>query len=245
MASLARKRMVATAFFRDVEGRVLIVNPVYKPVWDLPGGAVEADESPNAACRREVAEELGLDRPTGRVLAVDSVPARVIGPGQTLLPDGVIIVYDGGVLSPAEVKEIVFADGELAGFEFVTADEAAGRVTPLLARRIAACLQVGDGRGRNPGERQSRHVKPFSAQPPTSAAVGGRLAGSGSLSPVRVPVAALPGACDGLKSPPRRNMTRRGVSRGGGRPGCSTVGGDRHAQPGGHQGAGGLIGRGD
>jgi 8-oxo-dGTP pyrophosphatase MutT (NUDIX family) len=142
VASLARKRMAATAFFRDGEGRVLVVNPVYKPMWDLPGGAAEADESPNAACRREVAEELGLDRPTGRVLAVDWVPARVIGPDQTLLPDGVIIVYDGGILSPEEVKEIVLAEGELAGFEFVTADEAAERVTPLIARRIIACLEA-------------------------------------------------------------------------------------------------------
>jgi 8-oxo-dGTP diphosphatase len=142
VASLARKRMAATAFFRDEDGRVLIVNPVYKAAWDLPGGAAEADESPHATCRREVAEELGLDHPPGRLLAVDWVPARTIGPDQTLLPDGVIIVYDGGVLSPAEVKQIVLADGELAGFEFVTADEAAGRVTPLVARRIVACLEA-------------------------------------------------------------------------------------------------------
>ena len=52
VASLALKRIVTTAFFRDREGRVLIVNPVYKPVWDLPGGAVEADESPHAASAR-------------------------------------------------------------------------------------------------------------------------------------------------------------------------------------------------
>jgi 8-oxo-dGTP pyrophosphatase MutT (NUDIX family) len=142
VASLARKRMGATAFFRDGAGRVLIVNPVYKDPWELPGGAVEADESPHAACRREVAEELGLDRPPGRVLAVDWVPARTIGADQVLLPDGVIVVYDGGVLSPGEVNEIVLVDGELAGFEFVTADEAAERVTPLLARRIAACLHA-------------------------------------------------------------------------------------------------------
>jgi 8-oxo-dGTP diphosphatase len=142
VASLARKRMGATAFFRDEDGRVLIVNPVYKEPWDLPGGAVNADESPNAACRREVAEELGLDRPPGRVLAVDWVPARTIGPDQVLLPDGLIIVYDGGVLSPAEVKGIALVDGELAGFEFVIAAEAAGRVTPLLARRITACLEA-------------------------------------------------------------------------------------------------------
>jgi 8-oxo-dGTP pyrophosphatase MutT (NUDIX family) len=49
----------------------LLVNPVYKETWDLPDGVVEAEESPHAACRREVAEELGLDRPPDRVLAVD------------------------------------------------------------------------------------------------------------------------------------------------------------------------------
>lgn len=142
MASLARKRIASTAFCRDEHGRVLIVNPVYKKPWELPGGAAEADESPSAACRREVAEELGLDRPLGRVLAVDWVPARAIGPDQTPLPDGVIIVFDGGVLSPEDAKEIVLVDGELSGFEFVTADEAAERVTPLLARRITACLEA-------------------------------------------------------------------------------------------------------
>ena len=68
IASLARKRMAAGALFRDKDGRVLLVDPTYKPTWDLPGGAVEKEESPYAACRREVAEELGLDRPPGRVL---------------------------------------------------------------------------------------------------------------------------------------------------------------------------------
>jgi 8-oxo-dGTP diphosphatase len=134
VASLARKRMAAGALFRDEAGGVLLVNPVYKPTWDLPGGAVEADESPHAACRREVAEELGLDRVPSRVLAVDWVPTR---PER---PEGLIIVYDGGVLSAAEVSEIVLADGELAGFAFITPDEVPALVTPLLARRIAACL---------------------------------------------------------------------------------------------------------
>jgi 8-oxo-dGTP diphosphatase len=135
-ASLPRKRMAATAFFRDDAGLVLLVNPVYKATWDLPGGAVEAEESPHAACRREVAEELGLDRPPGRVLAVDWVPSR------RERPEGLIVVYNGGVLSEADVREIVLADGELAGFAFVAPDEVAGLVTPLLARRVASCLDA-------------------------------------------------------------------------------------------------------
>src|ERR1700756_5644410 len=99
--------MAASAFFRDEAGPVLLVNPGYKEPWDLPGGAVEAEESPHAACRREVLEELGLDRPPGRVLAVDWVPSR---PER---PEGLIVVYDGGGLSEAEVEEIVLVDGGL------------------------------------------------------------------------------------------------------------------------------------
>ena len=136
VASLARKRMAAGALCRDRAGRVLLVDPVYRDTWDLPGGAVEAEESPHAACRREVAEELGLDRPVGRVLAVDWVPSR---PER---PEGLIVVYDGGVLTTKDIKAIVVQDGELADFAFVHPDQVARRVTPLVARRISACLEA-------------------------------------------------------------------------------------------------------
>jgi 8-oxo-dGTP diphosphatase len=128
--------MAATAFFRDELGRVLLVNPSYKETWDLPGGAVEAEESPHAACRREVAEELGLDRPPGPLLAVDWVPSR---PER---PEGLIVIYDGGVLSEAEINEIVLADGELIEFAFVAQDKVSTLVTPVLARRVASCLEA-------------------------------------------------------------------------------------------------------
>lgn len=134
--SLPRKRMAAGALFADEAGRVLLVDPVYRETWDLPGGAVEAEESPYAACRREVAEELGLDRPPGRVLAVDWVPSR---PGR---PEGLIVVYQGGVLQTADIEAIRLPADELAGFAFVTAGEIPARVTPLVARRIAACLDA-------------------------------------------------------------------------------------------------------
>jgi hypothetical protein len=46
------------------------------------------------------------------------------------------------VLSDAEIKEIVLAGGELAGFAFVARDEVAGLATPLLTRRVASCLDA-------------------------------------------------------------------------------------------------------
>jgi len=138
VASLARKRMAAGALLRDARGRVLLVDPAYKPTMDMPGGAVEAEESPHAACRREVAEELGLDRAPGRVLAVDWVPSR------PKRPEGVVVVYDGGILPDEEISQIVLGDGELAGIRFVPPDEVAPLVTPLLSRRIAACVAAAD-----------------------------------------------------------------------------------------------------
>jgi len=128
--------MAAGSLFRDEGGRILLVDPTYKPVWDLPGGAVEKEESPQAACRREVAEELGLDRVPGRVLVIDWVPSR---PER---PEGLIVVYDGGVLAASEVAAITLQDGELAGYEFVEPGKVAERVSPLLARRIAACVEA-------------------------------------------------------------------------------------------------------
>lgn len=113
-----------------------MVDPVYRDTWDLPGGAVEAEESPHTACRREVAEELGLDRPVGRVLALDWVPSR---PERA---EGVIVVYDGGVLAAEDIEAIRVPEEELAGYAFVDPGQLAGSVTPLVGRRIAASLEA-------------------------------------------------------------------------------------------------------
>ncbi|HEU5416796.1 MAG TPA: NUDIX hydrolase [Streptosporangiaceae bacterium] len=138
MASLPRKRMGAAALCRDQAGRLLLVEPVYTDTWMVPGGVVEAGESPHAACRREVAEELGLDRPAGRILSVDWVPSE---PGRT---EALVIFYDGGVLSDQEIAAITLPADELASFAFVPPGEVEPKVRPALARRIAASLAALD-----------------------------------------------------------------------------------------------------
>ena len=48
---------------RDRRGHVLLVRHSYGPkAWDLPGGIRRRDEPPADTARREMAEELGLDR---------------------------------------------------------------------------------------------------------------------------------------------------------------------------------------
>jgi 8-oxo-dGTP diphosphatase len=70
------------------------------------------------------------------VLAVDWVSSR---PER---PEGLIVVYDGGVLTTKDIEAIIVQDGELAGFALVRPDQVARRVTPLVARRITVCLEA-------------------------------------------------------------------------------------------------------
>jgi hypothetical protein len=63
------------------------------------------------------------------VLVVDWVPSR---PER---PEGLIVVYDGGILAADEVAAITLQDGELAGYEFVESGEVAERVSPVVRVR--------------------------------------------------------------------------------------------------------------
>lgn len=141
LAGLARKRMASTVLFFDAAGRVLVVEPTYVPYWELPGGAVEADESPYAAACREVHEELSLTRPVGRLLAVDWVPPVA---DRT---ESVVFIFDGGELSPDEVATLMVPPDELRGWAWCTADEATELLLPLLGRRLVAALDARSAGG--------------------------------------------------------------------------------------------------
>jgi 8-oxo-dGTP pyrophosphatase MutT (NUDIX family) len=58
----------AGALIRDDDGRVLLVQHVDGP-WQLPGGAVDPDERPDDAARRECLEEA----------SIEIVPLRIAG----------------------------------------------------------------------------------------------------------------------------------------------------------------------
>ncbi|MCM4082247.1 NUDIX domain-containing protein [Paractinoplanes hotanensis] len=63
---LPRKRMGTGVMFTNQDGHVLLVEPTYKDYWEIPGGAVEADESPRATTIREIVRNSGWpSRPGG------------------------------------------------------------------------------------------------------------------------------------------------------------------------------------
>jgi 8-oxo-dGTP pyrophosphatase MutT (NUDIX family) len=137
--SLNRKRMSAGVLFRDSAGRVLLVEPSYKPHWDIPGGAVEADEPPWRTATREVREELGIDHPLGELLVVDYMPA------DERMPEGVAFIFDGGLVTDAEVAALVLTDPEILSAGLHSLTELAEKVKPTLARRLGVALQAAVG----------------------------------------------------------------------------------------------------
>ncbi|MFI9062792.1 NUDIX domain-containing protein [Streptomyces sp. NPDC053429] len=137
IASLPRVLAGAAALFRDAEGRVLLVEPNYREGWALPGGTVESDrnESPRTAARRESAEEIGIDQPLGRLLAVDwSVDAG--------RPPLVAYLYDGGVLDAGQLASIRLQEEELLSWKLVAPAELATYLLGSLGRRVQEAYRV-------------------------------------------------------------------------------------------------------
>jgi len=150
-ALLATKRTSGGVLFSDVSGRVLLVEPTYKQTWELPGGSVQANESPWEAAAREVAEELGLVLKPGRLLVVEHCAA------DNIRTDILCFVFDGGVLTDHDVETIALEHEELRSWRWCTAadtyelmSERVGRRTrfAIQARGTSTMLYVDDGVSR-------------------------------------------------------------------------------------------------
>jgi 8-oxo-dGTP diphosphatase len=92
LTALPRHLLAAVVLVWDADGRILVVQTHNRDYPILPGGLVEEGESPAQAARRECREELGIDVPVGRLLAVQHLP----GDGRS--PDSVQFVFDSSPL---------------------------------------------------------------------------------------------------------------------------------------------------
>ncbi|MFY1670431.1 NUDIX domain-containing protein [Plantactinospora sp. WMMB334] len=142
-ARQARKRVGADALIRNHRGEILLVDPSYKPDWDLPGGMAEHHEPPRQAAERELREELGLELSLGIMLVVDWVAPH--GPWD----DSLMFVFDGGVLDDRRITSLRPTDPEIEAFQFFSLADATTVLRPYVWRRLdRAVAAATDGAAR-------------------------------------------------------------------------------------------------
>lgn len=131
----------------DRKGRLLILKPVYKSGWTIPGGVMEADgESPWEACQREVREECGLQVRSARLACVDFRRPR---PGR---PGGMRFLFDCGILADADFEAVVLQPEEISEYRLARPRVALPLLSGPIRRRVsAACaarrvVYLEDGR---------------------------------------------------------------------------------------------------
>ena len=116
---------------------------------DLPGGMVEANESPQAGALRELGEELGLTRVIGPPLVVEWIGAH--GPWD----DQIVFVFDGGVMTAAEMATIRVADPEIGAWAFHHIDDVRDEMRGHIWRRLRTALDAVTGGSVRYSERDS------------------------------------------------------------------------------------------
>ncbi|WP_113702276.1 NUDIX domain-containing protein [Nonomuraea lactucae] len=134
-ASLPAFYASACMLLTDRDDRVLVVKPNYRPYWAIPGGIVDAGESPHDCAEREVAEELGLAVRSGDLLVVDWVLPMDDRPRSMIN-----FVFDGGVV--ADPGRIVLQLSELDDYGFFSWKEAAALLPETTSGRIPAARRA-------------------------------------------------------------------------------------------------------
>ncbi|RZU46116.1 8-oxo-dGTP pyrophosphatase MutT (NUDIX family) [Streptomyces sp. BK022] len=127
----------------DERGRVLIQHVDYRPTCLLPGGCVDANESPASGAARELCEELGVTTTVDRGLAVDWVSADSLkAPAGMRFPGEILHVYDGGTWNAEQIAAIQLPDREIDSIEFVEPARLPDLMSPGDARRALSALRA-------------------------------------------------------------------------------------------------------
>lgn len=129
-ASFPKKRISAGGLIGGCDGRLLIVKPSYREQWLLPGGVVEADESPEQALRREILEEIGVRVRPRRLLCIDYLSAS------TQYGESLHLLFECEPLTDA-VAQAIRVDGiELLEFRWCEPEHAYALLVPSIAKRL-------------------------------------------------------------------------------------------------------------
>lgn len=141
--SLPRKR-VAVGALLFYQTKLLILRPTYTtdyldtPIarnWILPGGIVEAEESPEEALRREINAQLHIDVKATRLITVDYLRNFDVR-GEYLH-----FLFECKELSESQVLGMKTKTDEIKDYKFTDRDNALSILNRNAARRLASLFE--------------------------------------------------------------------------------------------------------
>jgi 8-oxo-dGTP pyrophosphatase MutT (NUDIX family) len=130
--------MASGAVIRNLAGAVLVVEPSYKSLWELPGGVVEIGESPLAAVVREVREELAIEL-DAEVLTLISLDYLNETDERT---EALQFLFAAPVLNEMQIRNIKLRRDELRGYAFLWPEDAARRLGPVVGPRLLRAIHA-------------------------------------------------------------------------------------------------------
>jgi 8-oxo-dGTP diphosphatase len=130
------KYVGAGALIFDPEGRILMIRHRVRNAWEYPAGGANGRESPVATCRREVAEEVGLDLPHYRLISID------FWHGMT--PNGNLLFTFAHEVTEAEASRVTPEPLEISDWRWVSRAEALDIIWPRLKPRMEQLLAAYD-----------------------------------------------------------------------------------------------------
>jgi len=134
--SLPKKAIGAGVLFFNENNQLLIVNPIYKKKWTIPGGTVEKNESPHKACIREIKEELGININSLEFLGVEYLNK------ENIKIESLQFIFYGGILTKHEISKIKLEKEELSEYKFINLYIIKNYLKLSSANRILKCLEA-------------------------------------------------------------------------------------------------------
>jgi|WetSurMetagenome_2_1015567.scaffolds.fasta_scaffold44376_3 8-oxo-dGTP diphosphatase len=134
--NLPKKRMGAGVLIFNENNKILVIKPSYRDHWSIAGGVIEKNESPKAACIREVKEEIGINLKKIEFLGVDYTFDNS-QKGESLQ-----FIFYGGKLSKNEIEKIKIDGKEIVEYRFMKINDALPLLGEKLKKRMLKCLEA-------------------------------------------------------------------------------------------------------